>query len=391
MSFARSRLSPELIAAVLCLIVLGVVLVRPSARASAQPAATPGPSEAPGPAGSGGLSASLRSSLSVVITVNGRLTDSAKELSAELARTPRRINQISVILPRISSDVASVTAVGGAVRTLTSDPATATLGIQLDDAYGALAETTRGVSDQSVRNETAYVKAATGAVAQITALAPLTARAQRILDGEVTSPAPSVGTTPSGSAVASGPPSLAPTATPAPSPTPLPSAAPPTEPPASGPVPSLAPGGLLVNGGFEKGLTGWVVRTNAPAAGTVSEDRTQHVEGAASARIDIQADSGARSGVSLAQGGIAIQAGQSYVIQLSIKAAVARDVRIRVTDATETAPYIARIVDVTPAWTTITIQFDSIVDDPTAEILIDVGQSTASVWVDAVALAPAPS
>lgn len=377
MSVARTRLSPELIAGLISVLLLAVVFIRVPARTTAAQPTPEEPRASAAPTPVDGLGATIRSSLNAVVAVNEHLAGVRRDLQTELARKPPRVNQIRILLPQISQET---TAAGGPVQAILGSPATASLGTQLEDAYGALNDLARTALGESVQNEPVYLKAASDAVKQIEALQPLTVRAGAILAGALRSAAPSGGPGASGvPASGSAPPSRPPVSAP-------PSGAPPSAStaPSVGPPGSVAPGGLIANGGFENGLSSWILRTVSPAAATLVGDRTQRVEGAASARVDIASNgSGARTSISLVQGGIDLRAGQSYVVQLAVRAAAPREVRLQVTTAAGQG-YMSRILEATTTWTTLTFQLDSLVDDPSAELTIDLGQSTATVWVDAV-------
>ena len=372
MNRLRDRTSPELVAAVLAVIVvLAFVGIRPPSGSAAPANPSTSPSASVRPTGSDPLSAVVRSALETVVVVNGRLAASAQELDVAVARTEPRGSEISVILPRIS---AQVTGVAQPVSVLLADPLTASLSSSLTAIYGPLTEAIRSAQRESVQNTAAYLKAGKTATALIGQLGPLTARARAILAGGFASakPAPSATATPTV------------TATPAVTASPT-GSLPPPSPTRGSPTPSPVQGGLILDPGFEDGLDPWALDLVPPAAGTLVLDRSDPGAETTSARIDITTDTGARSGISLTQSGIALRAGQTYTIRLLVRASASRDLRVRLA-ATNGDAYVARILPVTTAWASVSFPFNILVNDSSAVLSIDLGQSTATTWIDAVAL-----
>lgn len=369
MNGLAARISPEIVAGLLSVIVIAaLVAVRAPIGTAAGPDASASPSVSVRPTASDALPALVRSALETVVVVNTRLAASGQDLEQELARTDPRAPQIAVILPRIT---AQVTGVEQPVTVLVADPTTAKLGSALAAIYTSLAEGIRAAQRESVQNVPAYVKAGKAAAALIRELEPLTARARAILAGQFPSPSPAP----------------SPVATPAPTPVRPSPSAPAPSPTRRSPGPSATNGGLIVNPGFEDGVRPWVLEVVAPAVATLAVDPASPGAGSASARVDIAAGTDARSGISLVQSGIALRAGQTYSVRLLVRAAAARDVRVRLA-ATNGDAYVARILPVGTTWTTISFTFDVLVDDPAAVFGIDLGRSTSSTWIDGVAVTP---
>lgn len=362
-----SRISPEIVAAVLSVaVVLAVVGVRPPTPTAPGPGGSATPVPAVRPTASEGLSPVVRSALETVVVINQRLAATGQNLELELVPANPGASEITVLLPRIT---AQITAVGQPVVVLVADPTTAGLGTDLVAAYGTLADLVRTALRESVQNGPAYVRAGRASAILIRKLEPLTARAQALLDGRLESSSP----VPTGSATP-GPTGSAPgTFQPSPSPTHR----------SAGPSP--AEGGLIVNAGFETGLSPWVLQVAPPAAATLDQDRADPGAGSAAARVLIGTGTDVRSGISLVQTGVGLHAGQTYSVRLLVRAAEARDVRIRLA-ATNGDAYVARVFPVGTTWTTISFTFDVLVDDPAAELGIDLGRSPATTWIDAVAV-----
>lgn len=369
MTRLASRISPEIVAGLLSLIVLVAVIgVRSPAASTGTPGASGSPTASPQPTPSDALPPVVRSALETVIVVNGRLAASGQDLEGELGRPTPGAPEIAVLLPPIT---AQITGVAQAVTVLVADPATATLGSKLDTAYGTIVDLIRAAQRASVQNVAAYVKAGKDVAAQIRELAPLTARARAILAGTLESPSPA----PTSSA------SSAPTGSPSGSGGPAPSRA------GGSPTASPIEGGLIVDPGFEDGLGPWSLELVPPGAATLALDPADPGSGKSAARIDIATGTDARSGISLVQSGIGLRAGQTYTVRLLARAAQPRDLRIRLS-ATNGDAYVARIFPVGTTWGSISFTFDVLVDDSNAVLGIDLGRSTETTWLDAVALTP---
>jgi hypothetical protein len=368
-----ARISPEAVAGLLAtVVVLALIGVRlpGGSPVGPGPSATAAPSVRP--SASDPLTPLVRSALATVVVVNERLAATGQSLELELARKDPRVSEVAVLLPRIT---AQITAVSQPVTLLVGDPIAGALGSDLDAAYGSLADLVRAALRESVQNGLAYLRAGASSAELIRKLAPLTARARAILDGKFATPAPS--TPGSGSPGPPGSGSPTPTGSPAATPTPstVASGSPPVE------------GGLIVNPGFETGMTPWILEIVPPADASLSRDTVQPGAGAAAARVDIATGTDSRPGISLVQPGVALRAGQTYTVQLLVRASEARDVRVRLAAATGDA-YVARIAAVGTSWSRIAFTFDVLVDDPQAELAIDLGRSTATTWIDAVAVDP---
>lgn len=365
-----SRISPEVVAGLLSVVVvLAVIGVQPPSAAPPGPGRSEPTASSFRPTGSDERSPLVRSALETVVVINQRLSAAGDDLEQELARADPQASQVAVLLPRIA---AHVVAVGQPVEVLVADPTTARLGSDLSKAYGTLEDLVRAALRQSVQDRAAYLQAAEAAAVLIKKLAPLTERAKALLAGRLESASPA--------ATASA--TVAPTDSPPPSSRPSPS------PIGRSASPSSSAGDLVVNGDFEVGLTPWVLQVASPAAAMLELDRTDAGSGAVAARVEIATSADARSGISLVQSAVPLRAGQTYTIRLLVRAAEARDVRIRLAGTNGDA-YVARIFPVSTGWTTIAFTFDVLVDDVAAELVVDLGRAAATTWIDAVALTPA--
>ena len=306
------------------------------------------------------LSPLVRSALETVVVVNQRLAATGVDLELELARADPQASPIKVLLPRIAAQVAP----SGSRSRPHRGSLDGRLGSDLATAYASLGTSPTGPARERPEPRGHSRPARLGDPDQ--EARALTARAKALLASRLESakPAPTASTT-------LRPPARTPLVVPSPTPT-------------ASATPSSAEGGLVVNGGFEAGLSPWVLQVVSPAAATLDQDSTGPERGGR-ARVQIAAGADARSGISLVQSGVPLRAGQSYAVRLLVRAAEGRDVRIRLAGTNGDA-YVARIFPVGTMWTTITFTFDALVDDPAAEIGIDLGRSGATTWIDAVAL-----
>jgi hypothetical protein len=157
--------------------------------------------------------------------------------------------------------------------------------------------------------------------------------------------------------------------------------------PPSSPV-SPVPGDQIRNGGFESGVGApWALQVAPGASATVAADTTTPAVGTTAARIDISVGSPAYAGISLVQPGLHMEAGAQYTVSIAVRAAAARDIRVRIA-AADGASYLTRLATATSTWTTQSFTFIAPVSDADAVLQIDFGRSGASAWLDAVSFAP---
>jgi hypothetical protein len=309
-------------------------------------------------------------------SLNEGLASSSDALQAELRRarfrTPEVANLIRQVNQRIGVGVEAVQALDGALGK--DQP-----GGRMAAVYGAMGDAVATTLDASINNSAAYQTGAQRLVDLIGQLPDLQAALDALAESRP-STAPSVAPSPSTAASPTSQPN--PTSSPEPTATPEPS-------PSSSTIP-LPPAGeeQIVNGGFEEGVgPPWGLFLGQGAAATLSGDTGKPGAGRTSARVDITTGSPAYSGVSLRQAGLALEAGRLYTLTISARAAVAREVRIRVASTTG-ASYVNRIAEVGTAWTSIQIVFTAGVGDPNAVLELDLGRDEAATLFDAVSFRP---
>jgi hypothetical protein len=364
--------SPESVATLLVGI-LAVVLMATQVVASPTPAPSGSPSPGPTASGSGASAFPplIRSSIATLLIVNERLAHRADELGQVIAVEDPLAEDIAAILRGINTEI---TVGNEAANRLLTDPDTIRLGQDLMAFYETVASRNAETLGTSIRNTGAYVEGARAVIGLLDGLGPLNDRLRAALDG--TAPTPSIApASPSPSIPASPPPTASPTIAPSAS-------------PSGG---SAGPGdtGLIANGGFEDGLAGWRLLVTAPATGTATVEPGVGVGGSAAARIDITTGSDARAGISFVTGGIGLRQGASYTVSVAVRAAQARELRVRVTGAGGLT-YAARIFAVGTTWTVVSFDLDQLATDPAAELTLDLGRSDATVWFDDVTLRESP-
>ena len=381
----RRRLGPERVAAVVASVIvgfgsLGVASAMgasegvppPSAAVSGAAALSPTPAPTPHP---------FAATATLALQITERLAEDRHALEVELAAahidlpavvsTVRRLNATA----RLGSDVA---------QSLAGESGARAVGTALGAFYEAVATAADETLATSLGRPTAYRAAAKRLLAVLKATASLHDDLEALIASTRATPRSATVATlpPSGS----NPVAVATPSTSAPTPTPTPSARPsPT--PSPNPVPPTIPPvvGVIQNPGFEATTASpWALFLESPAAGRLSVDADAiSFEGDRSARVDVSVASQARTGISLRQGGIAVEQSHRYVCRLALRAAAPREVRIRVASVSG-ATYGTRLLTVGSTWTIVEFEFGSFVEDPAAVIAIDLGRSATTTWVDAV-------
>jgi hypothetical protein len=372
--------SPESIAAALVGL-LAVVLIATQALAGmgspTTPLQSPGPSVAPSVAPT--MDPEIRRALATALIVNQSLASRAAALESTIALEPPVAPDIADHLRSVNTDL---TAGKEAADRLRLGKATADLGTDLGDFYDGVMEKTTETLSNSIRNVDAYVE---GARAVIELLAPLAALNDRITDalagrsGVAPSPSPSLAITPP------------PGPTPTPSPATLPPATP-TVPPSispASPPPSGAPASLVFNPGFEDGVNGWQLQLTDGAQATLAHEPAGGPDGSAAARVDIAIGSPARSGISLMSRAFSLSQGQTYVVDLSVKSAAAREVSVRLIAANGQIT-ASRVLQVGTTWTVVTFDVTHLAADPNVQLSLDLGRSDATVWFDNIVIRKPP-
>ena len=364
----RQILSPELMAAVLSLVVLTAILTsgalaRPASEASASPSASPTATARPSPT----LDGAVRSALLNAQASGHRLAERAAELEAARAADPADGARIATILRAVNTTVA---AAASSPPVLVAEPATTPLGTDLAAFYEAIIVRNDETLGASIQDAPSYVA---GADAVLVLFADLPAFDDRIADalaGRVVS---------------------LPSASSAPLPTPT-TTAPPTPPQAStSPPASTAPTSLpttpnlVANGTFDDGLVGWRLETDAIAVASLAHEPAGGQDGSGAARVDIDTGSPARAGIAVVTATSPLDPGVTYRVDVRIKAAALREVRIGLSDA-QGLTTTARVFQVGPSWSVLTFDVLQLVGDPTVRLSVDLGRSDASVWLDDVAI-----
>jgi hypothetical protein len=368
----RDLSSPESIASALVGL-LAVVLIGSQALAGRGEPTEPVESARPtiAPNATPTMDPVIRNALATALVINKSLASRIVPLEAAITVRAPVAPEIAGHLRSVNSDL---TAGNEAADRLLFADATADLGVDLEAFYDGVRTRNAETLGTTIRNTDAYVA---GARAVIEMLAQLPAFNDRITDELAGRPAPTATPIPTPSASTSAP------ATPRP----------PTLPPASQTtLPSGSPAqaaSLVVNGGFEDGLSGWQLQLTDGAQATMTHEPGGGPDASAAARVDISIGSQARSGISLMTSPVALAKGATYVVELAVRSAEVREVRVRLIDgAGQTTA--ARVFPVGTAWSVISFEVTQLVADPAVWLGLDLGRSNATVWFDNVAIRESP-
>jgi hypothetical protein len=145
---------------------------------------------------------------------------------------------------------------------------------------------------------------------------------------------------------------------------------------------------IVVNPGFESGVgTAWQLLVVAPAAATIGDVHTNPASGRNSAVVSILQGSDSRAAIALEQGPLTLSAGTRYQLSLTIRSTESRDIRVQVVSASGNA-YATHLFAATTSWSEQSFEFTALASDATTRLRIELGGSSASVYLDDVGLAP---
>jgi len=368
--------SPESIASALVGL-LAVALIATQALAGMGGPSTPVPSSGPSVAPSAlpTMDPEIRAALATALVVNQSLAGRALALKSAIAVEAPLAPEVAGHLRSVNTDL---TAGKEAADRLVLGDDTAELGTDLGAFYDAVMARNAETLGNSIRNVEAYIA---GARAVIELLAALPALNERITDALAGRSGPSVAPSPSPSAASASP-----------GPTPPPPTLPPptpTVPPPASPPPSGIPASLVFNPGFEDGVNGWQLQLTDGAQATLTHEPLAGPDGSAAARVDITIGSPARSGISLTSDDFALGQGVTYVVNLSVKSAAAREVTVRLIAAGGQIT-ASRVLQVGTTWSAISFDVTHLAADPNVQLALDLGRSEATVWFDNIIVHESP-
>jgi hypothetical protein len=371
--------SPESIASALVGL-LAVALIAAQALAGVGGLIAPTPSSSPSTAPSplATMDPEIRRALATALVVNQSLASRAAALETAIAAEVPLAPEIAGHLRSVNTDL---TAGKEAADRLRLGDDTADLGADLGAFYDAVLDRNTETLQNSIRNVQEYVA---GARAVIDLLAALPELNERITDALSGRSGPSVAPSPSPSPSAASPSPPSPTPPP---PTPPPPT--PTIPPPASPPPSGVPASLVFNPGFEDGVNGWQLQLTDGAQATLTHEPLAGPDGSAAARVDISIGSPARSGISLMSDDFALGQGLTYVVNLSVKAAAAREVTVRLVAANGQVT-ASRVLQVGTTWSAISFEVTHLAAEPNVHLALDLGRSDATVWFDNIVIAESP-
>lgn len=362
----RRALGPERLAAVLSVIVAAVVIAAASWPAppdddGAPPDATPSASVQP--SATPLVEPALIESFEVL---HSRLVATGDALRQELLATQLETPEIATLLRNLNANYRFGIE---ATDRLARSPRAADLAGDLRAYYAELIVIAGRGLGATLSNTEAYRRSAAETLVALERLPEFDDRLDALLHpGGPTSPSPTVAPSPS-SSPGPGSPSL--------EPTPDGSSAPPTS------APTRPPGETLDNAGFEQGVgVAWELHVESGSADLV--DDADPYDGLVAARVEIAAGTDVRSGITLRQGGVQLAAGTRYVASVALRAAVPREVRVRIASA-DAKVYGTRLFSVGTEWQVYAFDFLPFESD-SAFFELGLGRSDAAVSVDAASL-----
>lgn len=385
-----TRAAPEVLGVMLAAIIYSVVGVGIIVASTVPPEPPPPPPTSSPVAVTPRPVPTMSASLVLLIRdTNARILALGKELEVLLVDDPIVTADVIDKIKQISTW--STFAIG-IVDRIAIQPGGASIAPTLRTAYEAIVDAADKALSSPFADRVAIRKGAEGvllAVAELPDIDALLQIAQATASpGSSTEPSPS----PTGSAAASPSPSPTPSPTPAATPTPAPTPKP-TPTPGSTPSASVSPSPIppspgpnqLANGGFESGLDPWRLVLATGAAGTLERTTTDHFSGAASAVVTVTAGAGSPSTVSVEQGGLTLESGQTYVMSIAVRSAADREIRIRL--STGLGEVIAsRVLPVTTTWTIVSFPVTPIGRFQNVTLMVEVGASGQRIWLDDVSL-----
>jgi hypothetical protein len=375
MNRLRGIVSPELLATILSGMVIAGVL---ASGVLAGPGDGFGATASPEPVASGtpasGLQPELRAALVTARAVGERLAGRAAELEEVIDGEPEDGGEIAAILRAVSQTAASATAVP---QVLQRHGATRGLGEDLAAFYVDIVTLNDETLGASIQDAGAYIAGAEALLDRLASLPEFDDRMETALAGR----------RPAASGLAAGPTATRESALPAPTPSePTSEPAPSVSVPPPSVDPSAEPNGpnLLANGTFDADLDGWLLERDATALATAVHDPGGGVDSGA-ARIETTTTSPARGGVAWVSDVEGLAAGTAYRVQVRMRAASPREIRVRLTDAAGLTT-TARVLPVRTTWETVAFDIVQLVGEPGVRLAIDLGRSDATVWIDEVVI-----
>lgn len=147
---------------------------------------------------------------------------------------------------------------------------------------------------------------------------------------------------------------------------------------------------LLTNRSFESGLPPWVTASFAGAQANWSLDSSTRTDGAQSLRSVITTPGAEWWHVQVVQGGLGIEAGQTYRVRFDAKASAPGPVGVSVMQNHNPWNSLGLYEDIELAtgWQSFTAVFTASMDEADARLAFDLGQTARTVWIDNVSLTP---
>ncbi len=150
---------------------------------------------------------------------------------------------------------------------------------------------------------------------------------------------------------------------------------------------------MLLNPGFESGLTNWTLSQTAPASATMVTDTAIVAQGNISAHVNVATAGTAAWQTSFEQDNVPMTAGVSYQLQFWARSDVPRNITLNSQGgAPAYTPYgLYSVIAINTNWTLYTVSFVSTATAGDCRIEFLIGDQTGNVWIDGVVLTLAPT
>lgn len=385
-----TRPAPEVLGVMLAAIIYSVVGVGIIVASTVPPEAPPpSPTSTPAAVTPRPIATMSASLVLLIRDTNARIVSLGKELEVLLLDDPI---VTADVIDKMKDISAAATFAIGIVDRIAIQPGGAIIAPTLRAAYEDIVDAADKALSSPFADRVAIRKGAEGVLLAVGELPDIDALLELALATASPTSTPEPTSTPIGSGAASPSPTPSPTPTVTPTPTPAPTPKP-TPTPLSTPSASVSPSPIppspgpnqLANGGFESGLDPWRLVLATGAAGTLERTTTDHFSGVAAAVVTVTAGAGSPSTVSMEQGGLTLESGQTYVMSLAVRSAADREIRVRL--STGLGEVIAsRVLPVTTTWTVVSFPVTPIGRFQDVTLMVEVGASNQRIWLDNVSL-----
>jgi len=380
----RAALAPEMAAGLAAVLIWGVLGVGLLAGAGGDDSgASPSASDGVATATAAPQATLDRSLLVLIRSTHARLQERKADLETLLAAETLDTPEVRATIRQINSAATYASSIADRIA---EQPGGIPVAAALHDAYRPILATADEISSLALANEAGHRSGAERMVELIDALPDVDDLVAAV------QPTPSPTPEPTASAAPASPsptpkPTKSATAAPTEAATPTPGdSAEPTATPISSAIPSLAVN-LLENPGFESGPGPWefVLGTGASGSYTITTD--DPASGTSAALLSLTGGVGPWSAASLRQGGLRLDNGAVYHVQVWARSNGPRDIRVRVTSGLGEV-IASRILTIGTDWSQVGFDVTPIGSVDGASLVIETGISPQPVWLDDLGLGP---